>query len=500
MENPFADYGSIVYGERFIGRNEEIKAVQNRIFGKAYGNLAIQGLPRIGKSSLARKAIIEYRKELEDKQIIPIRINSGSYENSKIFFEEVFSELHKRMIRISNINIELLNVIFEKFGKSTRQNERNNLLEEYFELLQEFNYRVIYILDEFDAVRNYFAKDDYQFLRELSYNPDTKICLVTVSRRMLSEIEEKGGGGSNFHQTFDNIYLGMFNDEDLDIYWKKFFNSRVPIDSDGKQKIYEFAGRHPFLLDLFNYHLYNNLSDNLIDAIVKTREKLQLTILNNYKTILDLLEEENLTSKLLQMVVGPVFDITSTEAEKIERYNLVKKLNNGFIGFSSDFHNYLFMVKREIPIWNVWTEVETKLRSIVYLWLVERYGNNWEEKFRKLQNKEAFIANLEANRDREKKSFPDTYSQNLLDFTYPADLFDKFMQVEWKWFKSIFGKEANDWKQKFDLLAKIRNPLAHNKENILKEFERNEAKAYCEEILLKIDKWMGDNNFNKANS
>jgi len=67
------------------------------------------------------------------------------------------------------------------------------------------------------------------------------------------------------------------------------------------------------------------------------------------------------------------------------------------------------------------------------------------------------------------------------------------LQVEWKWFKSIFGKEAVDWKQKFDVLAKVRNPLAHNKENILKEFERDETKAYCTEIIQKIDNWTETN-------
>ncbi len=493
MENPFADYGSIVYGERFIGRKEEIKAVQNRIFGKAYGNLAIQGLPRIGKSSLAWKAIIEYRKELEEKQIIPIHINTGSYESAQVFFLEIFSELHKRIRKVTNIDIQSYNEIFDKFSNSTRQHERNNLIEEYIELLQENNYRIIFILDEFDSVRKYFDIYDFQFLRALSYSPKTKICIVTISRRMLSEIEKKGGGGSNFHQTFNDIYLGMFNDEDLEIYWKKFFNSRVPIDAEGKQKIYEFAGRHPFLLDLFNYHLYNNLSENLIEAIVSTRDKLKLTILNNYKTILDLLAEENLTTKLLQMVVGPVYDITSTEAEKIERYNLVIKLNNGFVGFSKDFDNYLFMAKREIPIWNLWSETETKLRNVVALWLVERYGNDWCDKFKKIKGKDVFINSLIVNQEKEKKSFPDTYSQNLLDFTYPADLFNYFMTVEWTWFKQIFGKEANEWKQKFDLLAKVRNPLAHNKENILKDFERDQAKAYCEEIIQKIDKWTSEN-------
>ena len=490
MENPFADYGSIVYGERFIGREAEIKAVQDRIFGTAYGNLAIQGLPRIGKSSLAWKAIIEYKNELEKRKIIPVLINVGKIDNSPIFFHKMIKELHLELIKRK---IEGFQEFYNQISNENNNYESKDLIENYLENLKEKGFRVMYIFDEFDSVRKFFETTDFQFLRGLSYSPKTKICIVTISRRMLSEIEKKGGGGSNFHQTFNDIYLGMYNDVDLSIYWKKFFNSRVPINDEGKQKIYEFAGRHPFLLDLFNYHLYNNLTENLIDAIQITREKLKLTILNNYKTIFDLLEEENLGTKLLQMVVGPVYDITTTEAEKIERYNLVLKAKSGFKGFSVDFDNYLNLVKREVPILNLWSETETKLRTIVHKWLVERFGENWVVKFRKLQNKEAFIANLEATQEREKKSFPETYSQNLLDFTYPADLFDKFMQVEWKWFKSIFGKEAVDWKQKFDVLAKVRNPLAHNKENILKEFERDETKAYCTEIIQKIDNWTESN-------
>jgi len=125
----------------------------------------------------------------------------------------------------------------------------------------------------------------------------------------------------------------------------------------------------------------------------------------------------------------------------------------------------------------------------VKIWLIGKFGKNWITKFRKLQNKEKVIASLEAMQLREKKSFPDTYSENLLDFTYPAELFDKFMRVEWNWFKEIFGKDIQHWKPKFDVLARIRNPLAHNKENILKDFEKNQAKAYCEEIISKIDTW-----------
>lgn len=497
MENPFADFGSIVYGDRFIGREQEIKAVQSRIFGTAYGNLAIQGLPRIGKSSLAWKAIIEYKDELVKKRILPIRINIGSMTNADIFFNEMLKEIQKRINRTAIIDKAIFSDLYEKIVSENNRIEKNSLIKGYFEELKEQKYRALYIFDEFDTVRNFFKVEDFQFLRELSYNPETKICIVTVSRRTLKEIEPEGGTISNFFQTFKDLYLSMYSDDDLSEYWNNFFNSRVPISDEGKQKIYEFAGRHPFLLDLFNYHLYNNLSDDIIQSIDSTREKIKLTILNNYKTILDLLKEENLDTKLLQIVVGPVYDITVADAEKLERYNLVVKSENkkvdleertsGYNAFSKDFENFLVMKNREIPIWNLWSETETKLRQIVQKWLIEKYGKKWEVKFRKLQNKEVVISRLEEMQRREKKSFPDTYSENLLDFTYPSELFDEFMRVEWNWFKEIFGKDLQHWKAKFDVLARIRNPLAHNKENILKDFEKKQAKAYCMEIISKID-------------
>ncbi len=496
MENPFADYGSIVFGDRFIGRKEEIKAVQNRIFGKAYGNLAIQGLPRIGKSSLAWKAILEYNDEFEKKQLLTILVEVGEIKTTTEFFNTILRELNKTL---SKKGINEFKDLYTQILQSQSPTEKRMLIKDYFEFIKNKGFRVIYILDEFDSVRNYFDAHDFQLLRALSYSPKTKICIVTISRRRLSEIEEKGGGGSNFYQTFSDIYLGMYNDNDLSEYWEKFFNSRIHISKEGKQKIYEFAGRHPFLLDLFNYHLYNNLTDNIIQSIDKTRENIKLTILNNYKTILDLLKEEKLDTKLFQIIVGPVYNITVTDAEKLERYNLVVKSESktidignrtkGYDAFSQDFENFLIMKKREMPIWDLWSETEIKLRQIVLKWLVEKYGRNWIPKFRKLQNKEKLIASFENMQLREKKSFPDTYSENLLDFTYPAELFDKFMRVEWKWFKEIFGKDMQHWKHKFEVLARIRNPLAHNKENILKDFEKNQAKAYCEEVISKIDAW-----------
>jgi hypothetical protein len=169
----------------------------------------------------------------------------------------------------------------------------------------------------------------------------------------------------------------------------------------------------------------------------------------------------------------------------------VQRATGGYRGFSNDFHDYLYRIQRETPIWDLWAETETRLRSIVEIWLNERYGADWLPKFRKLSPaKSLYVTKLEEMQAKEQKSFPDTFSQNLLEFTYPAELFDQFMRVEWKWFKPIFSnKEAGDWKPIFDLLARIRNPLAHNKMNILKDFERNKAISYCQEIVNRIEAW-----------
>ncbi|WP_425421767.1 ATP-binding protein [Phaeodactylibacter xiamenensis] len=503
MENPFLDYGKIVTGIRFIGRLKEIAIIRNRVLNSSFGNIAVQGIPRIGKSSLVWNALVSEKEILErDKGIFVIRINVSSLISSEKFFMKLLKELHKRIRRNSTIKeLEYFNQIFEKVTKSEFSSERYDLIEEYCQFLRDFNHRVIFILDEFDAARGFLNVGDFQFLRELTYNPDTEVCIVSISRRGIKEIEPSEGTLSNFYQTFNDLYVGMYSEDDMDEYWKRFFPKEISLSEKAISEITNFSGKHPFLLDLFNFHMYNNYSGDLYDAIINTKKSIKVTILNNYKTILDLLQEEGLASKLIQVVIGPKVDLKSEDVEKLERLDLINisetKLISmdgneveGFETFSNDFEQYLRKVNREIPIWDLWSETEVKLRNIVHEWLVERFGEEWVPGFSKLNPKKVdYIEQLQSIQARERQSFPDTYSQNLLDFTYPADLFNRFMSTEWKWFSNVFGGQKNDWKLKFDLLARIRNPLAHNKENLLKEFEKDDANGYCKEIIHKIDEW-----------
>ena len=76
-------------------------------------------------------------------------------------------------------------------------------------------------------------------------------------------------------------------------------------------------------------------------------------------------------------------------------------------------------------------------------------------------------------------------SCNLLDYTYPHDLFDIILsRAEWnRVFKSIFGHDDQYWRVRGRFLAKVRNSLAHNRDESLYEHERQIAEAYCKEIL-----------------
>jgi AAA+ ATPase superfamily predicted ATPase len=124
MENPFSDYGLTIHGSRFIGRKAEIQAIRNRVFGKRYGNLAIIGLPRIGKSSLAQQAIVEYQKDHPQENILPVWVSMGDFKNSDHFFESMLEAIHDAVHFLKNIDSQRLEVLTTFVQNGQRKHSR----------------------------------------------------------------------------------------------------------------------------------------------------------------------------------------------------------------------------------------------------------------------------------------------------------------------------------------------------------------------------------------
>ena len=89
-ENPFSDFGTIVHQDRFVGRAIDLQVVESRVVRPPdAGNLAVIGEPRIGKSSLLYKSIMDRREQFRARRIVPIWMNLATYESPVQFFRSL---------------------------------------------------------------------------------------------------------------------------------------------------------------------------------------------------------------------------------------------------------------------------------------------------------------------------------------------------------------------------------------------------------------------------
>ena len=184
VDNPFADYGNIVGGERFIGRTEGLKVLQNRVIRpQEPGNLAVIGEPRIGKSSLVYKATIERKDEIIARNMLPIWTNLGTYDRAAIFLRSLVTNCYDELDDLDWLNDSIDRAFQRVLQDELSWSEGYGCIQRFFEKVRQAGIRILFILDEFDHARFLF-KDDasgFQGLRELSYRPEWRVTFITTS-------------------------------------------------------------------------------------------------------------------------------------------------------------------------------------------------------------------------------------------------------------------------------------------------------------------------------
>jgi hypothetical protein len=513
-ENPFADYGNIVEGTRFIGRKAAITTIHNRVLGKNYGNIAIMGLPRIGKSSLAWNALMIKRKDFAKRNIIIERINVGSIKLASDFYLRL---MDKTINQLQSVNHEISKQLLDVRNLYVNNNTENEI-EFFFCLVKQFGYRLIFILDQFDNVANFFSLEDFQLLRELSISPETKICLVTISRRTIQELEPANGAISNFYGVFSDLRLGVFNNEDLIEYWGRLEKYQIEISEAYKSSVYYLVGGHPYFIDLYNYEVFKSLnnSDSKILNVsnLEIEREIRLTLFNNFENILNLLKDEGLYTKAIQLILGPVYDVTSIDEQKLLKYEFIKLVeskekfnilkqdigvkirnnNYSYVCFSDYFTELMNLKLSDIEYWPLWNQTEKSVRELIKDYLeVEMKGENWEDfyvnKHKNSEGKMKGIQKLVNVRNDTINKFGGLASTHLVDYTFPRDMYDLFISSDWNWFSRILDESQKVWSKRFISLAEIRNPIAHNNSEFISLEELNNAKAYCNLILDRINEW-----------
>jgi hypothetical protein len=518
IENPFADNAGIVTGDRFVGRQSEINEIHTRVLGELYGNLAIVGLPRIGKSSLVWNTLIPLKEKLLQGKHILAYISISSGDSAINFFKGLALaildeiEFEKDLVEICRRLESIYNDI------KSNENDRFeflNQVKKFFKFCKRSNLRTTFILDEFDYSENIFSVADFQFLREISTLPETKICLVTISRRTIQELEPENGAISNFYGVFSELRLQLFSESDLKAYWQRVEGLELEISEEYKNQVYYFVGSHPYWLDMANYHIFNGVKTELkasSELLSEIGSEIKKFLWDNYDNIIALMDKEGLKNHFIQAVVGPVVNLTQMSIERLTKYGLVKPIlarekygsyfqalidaglaNENDISYNSismHLNDYLKQKETEFDIWALWSEAEHQVRNLITVYLKEKYGEDWRDAF-VLANprKRNEILQMENMRAKNKGTFGNSASDNLVSYTYPLDMWNCFISSDWTWFQRVLSGQQATWHKKFSLLGKVRNPIAHSNREFVLQDEQTKAKEICNELIDNIKKW-----------
>jgi len=489
-DNPFASAGSIVDGDAFVGRETEIRDISERLFGKEFGNIAIVGIPKVGKSSLMHQTLRYNAEGLWEKHrfiVVWYTLKRASDPDSRSEKRAIFLRLVSDVYHFLKIHEEqdLLRALDEYYEVIKDQNvvwsefEQNILY--FFEEIVYSKIRVIYCIDEFDYSKELLGESEYELLREISYRNSNKIAIVTTSRRSIYDIEHYSGGGSNFYGTFENIYLKPFDKKEHTI--QCCLCQTIP--QEDIDKLYGIHGGHPYLnaLVLKNYVKTKNLDDSLY--------KVNQDVLRYYSDLFYVLGKDDLADKVDMLYCGYADGVTDTQEDYIYNcYGIFQEDEDGYIiPYCSTFDNVLRQRYRENPFKLTWPEAERAIRKSISYAMTEEFGDEnlqlWVDEIADFPGLDlAQFGKWKRQMQAEISQYHARASHNIIDQLYPID-YPYFFKIFWtNYLKSIFGHDLSFWDKNLRFIAnKIRNPEMHSRQNLIDSEDQQKATLICQEII-----------------
>jgi hypothetical protein len=145
------------------------------------------------------------------------------------------------------------NVIRDVYETSLANKYGTYTLETLFDVLQDEGWRVVLLLDEFDALLTHPILNSVEFygsLRSLA-SRYTSLALIISSRRSLDFLNQNTQGlnphGSPYFNIFSEIRLGPLPLRDSA---ELLARADTVFDKHDRRFLFEISGRHPFLLQL----------------------------------------------------------------------------------------------------------------------------------------------------------------------------------------------------------------------------------------------------------
>ena len=328
--------GDSVSGKDFIGRDEDVKELIFHI--KCKENVRVQGLPRIGKSSLVKEAL--YRIEHDPSLvggILPYFFQFSFTHDSndrELLFENLFVFL-KNCLKDINVS-EQSDAIDLKYSIAEIKKNLNKKIVSYYDcliicnIIHKYTNRVLWlVLDEMDyagiCLGSYIDK-----IRELIDNSNGCVRSINVSRHSLRDIFPLGGPGSNYSGI---VIMGInvigYNDNDMELIKQQAELYCGELSDNMWLQIKHYAGNIPMLIEYFS----NEIEKYSCTDIEEVYSKIKYSLDEYYKVLYDTLCDMRMYDDYIAVLNG-----VSPKTDKLKIYGLVED-NIPTIPYMSEFIN-----------------------------------------------------------------------------------------------------------------------------------------------------------------
>lgn len=257
--NPFTFGNPIRDPKRFVGREEDIRQIVNRLLSSARESTSIVGERRIGKTSLLKHLSdpeVAERYGLSKGQFCPVYIDFQGLTD--ITPERFWQRVLRKMSR--SMDTPELTDLFKDL--SSRKHVDLFDLEDLFEEISDLGLHALLYLDEFEYVTQNpnFDADFFGGLRALAIH--NNLSLIPATRRELVDLcHSEEIKGSPFFNIFATVVLRPFSqneaEELLDLYTRSV---DISFSDTEKEIIHKLAKGYPFFLQMAGHYLVEGMN------------------------------------------------------------------------------------------------------------------------------------------------------------------------------------------------------------------------------------------------
>lgn len=471
--NPFSGRGAPVSGSRLVGRRLQLDRLKNRLIAESH--CSIVGLPRIGKTSVAKEVLRQLEATMTGMSFGYITLDaiSGPIQAYHRILKEISSDHHNdSAILCINDHDEA----YELFLRTLYKRRRSGL-------------KAVIIMDEVDAIGRHDFSDAPLFIariREVANDRDRYgLTFVFISRRSLDMIQG-AVDCSTLAGLCEVIYLQPLDQNGLG---ELVVRSPIPLDESGREALWSITGGHPFLAEVVMCEAVEQSEPLLNKFSIENAQHAQShEFTNQYNQLKRLLTHDDMFDALCELVVGPQWrPILPHTVFLLKNYGLLRSSSEdggGVECMSQHFKDYLTLLTRTTPTWQLLGDAERGLRYLVQDRLLESYGEKWfDELLIRYPKMKDTLEKLPKQRSREKQMFGDAASDFILDYAYIGDLKD-IVFAEWEKYRTVLEGSKKDWEKRFQDIMKVRNPLAHHRPvpaDVLQE-----AETSCKALINRL--------------